>query len=293
MDKLLEGLKKFMEIRKAREDLAKKQAAHKSEQAFHISSPKIMSAGTPPAAGPKMTVTATSSTGMGRGIRSGGGSNIRATTTWKNPLGKSGEKGVHTPFQSPVGAGKGQSKAGDEARWAQATDEAKMPRSKAGHSKKAKDEHKKVLGELKNMPKPNLPKTEKMEKKQKALIRPDVVSTPETYSEPGMVSRPATISGPTMMNVRKAGPNDGERANPIDMGDVVNETGLRLSEHEGAQKYHIYDGKMRITHKPMTLGEINAKHGPTQKIESSGLRVIPHHPQPLAPQKLRRSSSEE
>jgi hypothetical protein len=41
-------------------------------------------------------------------------------------------------------------------------------------------------------------------------------------------------------------------------------------------KYHIYEGKQRITSTPLSLKEINEKHGGAKKIESSGYRLIPH-----------------
>lgn len=63
-------------------------------------------------------------------------------------------KGVHAPYAAPIGGGKGQSKAGDETRWASATDKKTMPMSHKSHSEKAKGEHKRVLREQKSVPKP-------------------------------------------------------------------------------------------------------------------------------------------
>lgn len=62
-------------------------------------------------------------------------------------------KGIHEQYDAPVGRSMGQSKAGDETRWAQATSGLK---SSTDHNKKAKKEHERVLGEMKSMPKPNL-----------------------------------------------------------------------------------------------------------------------------------------
>lgn len=67
---------------------------------------------------------------------------------------KGGEvKGVHKPYEAKVGGGKGQSYAGDQARWGQATAGLK---SSERHHDKAKEEHHRVLGEMKSMKKPNL-----------------------------------------------------------------------------------------------------------------------------------------
>ena len=199
--------------------------------------------------------------------------------------------------------------------------------------------HEGRLSNLKDQKKPNLPKTEKAEKK--VLIRPDVVSKPETFNEDGKsVSRPATLSGPTPMNVRKAEPlrkpweseaqrrwgnsPSGKKAlgaagvhewNEATKGKKLPEKvgkaqqqvqdkhdqivpenyvnhELQLAEKPNDQQlYHIKDGAMRITQKPMSLKDIAAKHGPIQKLESAGFRVVPHAPEPSQPgTPLRRST---
>jgi hypothetical protein len=174
----------------------------------------------------------------------------------------------------------------------------------------------------------DLPKTEKVEKK--VLIRPDVVSKPETFNEDGKsVNRPSTVSGPTPMNVRKAEPlskpwkskaqarwghsaagkkalggkaavhewdeathgkslpekvGKGQLQGPgshdeVDMGNYVNHD-IQLSDKSGDQLYHIKDGGMRVTTNPMSLKDIAAKHGPIQKLESAGFKIVPHEQEP-------------
>jgi hypothetical protein len=75
------------------------------------------------------------------------------------------------------------------------------------HKKMAKDIHRALLASFKEQPKPDLPKseqgTEDLAKKEKVLIRPDVVSKPELFNEDKRVTRPAALSGPYMMNMRK------------------------------------------------------------------------------------------
>lgn len=39
--------------------------------------------------------------------------------------------------------------------------------------------------------------------------------------------------------------------------------------------YHITEKGQRITDKPMSLSEINAKHGGVQRLESAGFRLVP------------------
>lgn len=40
--------------------------------------------------------------------------------------------------------------------------------------------------------------------------------------------------------------------------------------------YHIHDGPYRITSKPLSIQEINEKHGGVKKLESSGFRLVRH-----------------
>jgi hypothetical protein len=66
-------------------------------------------------------------------------------------MAKGGEVGVHEPYSASVGGGKGQSYAGDQTRWAQAS---KGSISGVYHNQAAKKEHDRVLGEMKSIPKP-------------------------------------------------------------------------------------------------------------------------------------------
>jgi hypothetical protein len=51
---------------------------------------------------------------------------------------------------------------------------------------------------------------------------------------------------------------------------------------ESEQRYHIYEGKNRITqdHETVTLKDVAAKHGSTQGLESKGFRLVAHNPKP-------------
>ena len=48
----------------------------------------------------------------------------------------------------------------------------------------------------------------------------------------------------------------------------------------GQKLYHIHDGPHRITSEPLNLDQIKKRHGGVQKLENSGMRLIPHTSQP-------------
>lgn len=43
--------------------------------------------------------------------------------------------------------------------------------------------------------------------------------------------------------------------------------------------YHIHQGSMRITSRPLPIKEINEKHGGIKKLEAAGYRAVEHTPQ--------------
>ncbi len=69
----------------------------------------------------------------------------------KKRMAKGGEAGVHKPHKSSVGGGKGESLAGDHARWAQAEQYSGNPSQAGARNMMAKREHHKVLSELHGM----------------------------------------------------------------------------------------------------------------------------------------------
>jgi hypothetical protein len=54
----------------------------------------------------------------------------------------------------------------------------------------------------------------------------------------------------------------------------------KADKEASEQLYHIHQGPHRITDKPMPIGEIIKQHGPVQKLENAGFRLIRHEPKP-------------
>ena len=57
--------------------------------------------------------------------------------------------------------------------------------------------------------------------------------------------------------------------------DMIKMAGEIDDMEKAEDTYHIHEGKNRITSKPLTLKEINEKHGSTKKLESTGFRIVP------------------
>lgn len=65
-------------------------------------------------------------------------------------------KGVHKPNKYPMGDAKGESEAGDNARWSMAHAYSGNSSAAGREMSKAKEKHKKILGEMQSMKKPEL-----------------------------------------------------------------------------------------------------------------------------------------
>jgi hypothetical protein len=54
----------------------------------------------------------------------------------------------------------------------------------------------------------------------------------------------------------------------------------KADEEAGKKLYHIHQEGHQITDKPLSLEEINTRHGGAQKLENAGFRLIPHKIEP-------------
>lgn len=54
----------------------------------------------------------------------------------------------------------------------------------------------------------------------------------------------------------------------------------KADKEAGQYLYHIHQGPHRITDKPMSVEQINKRHGGVQKLENAGFRLIRHEEKP-------------
>lgn len=55
---------------------------------------------------------------------------------------------------------------------------------------------------------------------------------------------------------------------------------IEKADNEANQKlYHIHNGPHRITDTPLSIPQIDKRHGGVKKLEASGFRLIPHTPE--------------
>jgi hypothetical protein len=115
----------------------------------------------------------------------------------------------------------------------------------------AKKQHKKVISEQKQMPKPNLPKSEDLNK-----------------------ARVDEGKSPAMKQVARAYRNKRLKTKKPDGSYKITGTPKEIEKAESL--YHIHQGGTKITSQPITLKEIHEKHGGAKKLESNGFKVVPH-----------------
>lgn len=123
--------------------------------------------------------------------------------------------------------------------------------------------------------------------KAKLPVGPDVVSGPQLDNDVKFINSRAQVSGPTMLNVRDVRDKVKEA-----LDKTYGQKKLNKSINPSEQHYHIHDisggQNVRITAKPMKLGDIHSRYG--KNIEQKGFRLIPHQPaavqaSPQQPQK--------
>ena len=134
----------------------------------------------------------------------------------------------------------------------------------------------------------------------KALKKPEMVKGPTLPTIPAI--RPP--SPPSMAPSKGAAPKIGTGSGPnskkdpkkvaqqIKDGSMSTKTqkvilksewsdnDIEKADQEAQQRlYHIHNGPHRITSQPLSISQIDKRHGGVKKLESNGFRLIPHTPE--------------
>lgn len=118
--------------------------------------------------------------------------------------------------------------------------------------------------------------------KNKGAVLPSISKMPK----PGHTSQAGAVGIPGQASATKKSPiKSAEQTHNKDIKDIKMKEAhaeLAMKKGEGEDLYHIHENGKKITSEPMTLKDIETKHGGVKKLEGSGFRVVQHKPEQMA-----------